>query len=78
MTNNILDFKQKMSQIWPNRPFLNFQKKCENAISTPKTRLSTKNQHILNKKIVKKCEKPPLLGILGQNGQFWKVIQGVV
>ena len=30
------------------------------SLSTPKTRLSTK-----------KCEKPPFLGILGKNGQFW-------
>ena len=26
-----------------------------------------------NEWIAKKCEKPPFLGILGQNGQFWTV-----
>ena len=57
-----------MTQIWP---FLNFPKKCEKGIfSTPKTRLSTKIANS-NERIAKKCKKTSILGILGQNGQFW-------
>ena len=37
------------------------------------TRLSTKNEQILMNELWKKCEKPPFLGILVQNGQFCTV-----
>ena len=42
-------------------------------LSTPETRLSTKNYQILMNGLRKKWETPQFFGILGQNGQFWTV-----
>ena len=69
------DFKQKMTQIWPKRAIFEFYKKMrKSTFSTPKTRLSTKNEQILMNVLRKKCKKPPFLGIFTQNGQFWKFL----
>ena len=64
-----------MNQIWPKRTIFEFSHKIRKShlFPTPKTRLSTKNQQILINGLRRKYEKPPFLGILGQNGQFWTV-----
>ena len=64
-----------MTQILPKRAIFEFSQKIwkPHFFPTPKTRLSTKNSQILMSGLWKKCEKPPFLGILGQNGQFWTV-----
>ena len=65
-----------MTQIWPKRAIFEFSQKMQKRhfFPTPKTRLSTKKLANSNERIAKKCEKPPFLGILGQNGQFWTVL----
>ena len=65
-----------MTQIWPKRAIFEFsqKKRKRHFFLAPKTRLSTKNEQILmNGLRKKKIRKPPFLGILGQNCQFWTV-----
>ena len=43
------------------------------SLGLQRLRRETKKLANSNERIGKKCKKPPFLGILGQNGQFWTV-----
>ena len=44
------------------------------SLGLQRLRRETKKLANSNERIAKKCEKPPFLGIFGQNGQFWTVL----
>ena len=50
-----------------------FNKAFGTFFSLLKALINCKVSEVSNEGIPKKCEKPPFLGILGQNGQFWTV-----
>ena len=76
---NIKNHKQYIFQILSKKfgqkgPFLNFPKNAKASFfRVQRLGLVKKNEQILMNGLRKKCEKPPFLGILVQNGQFWTV-----
>ena len=69
---------QPNGQFWPifgqNGQNGNFFKKAIGTFfSLLKALINCKVSEKSNEGFPKKCEKPPFLGILGQNGQFWTV-----
>ena len=65
-------FEPNLGQFWPKRAIFEFSHKMRKRhfVSTPETRLSTKNYKILMNGLQKKWEKPPFLDFLAKMGEM--------